>query len=214
MHKYFIKTPGIVKTLFPTFVWSMPDEDKSVYLTFDDGPHPVVTPFVLDLLKQYNAAASFFCIGKNVINHPDVYKRIIEEGHTVGNHSHNHQNGWKTPVKQYLADVATAAIYIDSNLYRPPYGRIRLKQAAGIKQAMNKTSARIIMWDVLSADFDTSISTTVCVNNVLSNIEPGSIVVFHDSEKAFRILKEALPVIMEKLKEMGYKMKRIEQELS
>ena len=214
MHKYFIKTPGIVKTLFPSFVWSMPAEDKLVYLTFDDGPHPSVTPFVLDLLKQYNAAASFFCIGKNVIQHPDIYNRIIKEGHTVGNHSHNHLNGWKTPVKQYLEDVANAANYIDSNLYRPPYGRIRLKQAAGIKHAMNKTNARIIMWDVLSADFDIEISATDCVNNVLSNIEPGSIVVFHDSEKAFPILKEALPVIMQKLKEGGYKLKRIEQELS
>ena len=214
MHKYFIKTPGIVKTLFPSFVWSMPAEDKLVYLTFDDGPHPSVTPFVLDLLKQYNAAASFFCIGKNVIQHPDIYNRIIKEGHTVGNHSHNHLNGWKTPVKQYLEDVANAANYIDSILYRPPYGRIRLRQAAGIKHAMNKSNARIIMWDVLSADFDTEISATDCVNNVLSNIEPGSIVVFHDSEKAFPILKEALPVIMEKLKERGYKMKRIEQELS
>ena len=214
MHKYFIKTPGIVKTLFPSFIWSMPAEDKSVYITFDDGPHPLVTPFVLDLLKQYNAKATFFCIGKNVINQPGVYSRILEEGHTVGNHSQNHLNGWKTPGQQYLADVATAANYIDSNLYRPPYGKIRLKQAAGIKQAINKTDARIIMWDVLSADFDSEISVNDCVNNVITNIEPGSIVVFHDSEKAFRILKEALPVIIEKLKEKGYKMKRIEQEVS
>ena len=209
MHRYFIKTPQLVKSLFPSFVWNMDHAERSVYLSFDDGPHPEATSFVLDLLQEFNASATFFCIGKNVLAHPELYKRILNEHHAVGNHSHNHLNGWKTPVKEYIHDVSIAAQHIHSNLFRPPYGRIKMKQAAAIPAAMQQNSGRIIMWDVLSGDFDQSITPEQCTTNVTGNVGPGSIIVFHDSEKAFHNLKHSLPEVLEFLSRQEYEMKKI-----
>lgn len=155
--------------------------EKIIYLTFDDGPHPVATPFVLDTLKKYNAKATFFCIGKNVAQHPDIYKRILLEGHTTGNHTHNHLNGSKNSNEEYIANIKEAKKYIDSNLFRPPYGRITGFQVKLLNRAFN-----IIMWDVLSADFDIHLSPEKCSRNVIKSAREGSIVVFHDSEKAFK----------------------------
>lgn len=169
----------------------MPTQEKIIYLSFDDGPHATATPFVLDLLAQYNAKASFFCIGKNVLEHPAIYQRILNEGHTVGNHTQHHANGWKVSNDQYFSEIEEAAKLIHSPLFRPPYGRIKRAQ---IKQLMRtadsqfnkeQSAYKIIMWSVLSGDFDTTLSASACTNNVLKNTGPGSIVVFHDSTKAW-----------------------------
>lgn len=209
MHKYFIKTPWIAKKIFSSYVWSLPAEGKQVYLTFDDGPHPEITPWVLNQLKRFDAAGTFFCIGNNVEKHPGTYQRILEEEHSVGNHTFNHLNGWKTEDNMYLEDVTKATQFIKSSLFRPPYGRIKNSQAKKIKTAMDTKEAKIIMWDILSADFDSSLLPQQCLNNVVENITPGSIVVFHDSEKAFNNLKYVLPKVLEFLQEEGFQCKRI-----
>lgn len=209
MHRYFIKTPWIVKKIFPHYYWRIETAGNEVYLTFDDGPHPQITPWVLDELKKYNALATFFCIGKNVEHYPLIYKRILEEGHAVGNHTYHHYNGWTVSDKVYREDVAKAAGLIHTALFRPPYGRIKRSQAKEIGKAMEK-NAKIIMWDVLSADFDPSFSPEQCLQNVLRHVQPGSIVVFHDSEKAYKNLVYALPVVLKQLRQKNYGFKRLE----
>lgn len=210
MHRYFIKTPWLARVLFPSFLWRVNTKQKEVYLTFDDGPHEVVTPWVLDQLKQYNARATFFCIGKNVVAHPDIYDRILAEGHAVGNHTHNHMNGWKVTTREYIGDVSKASKFIHSNLFRPPYGKIKLSQSRQIASAMHQQKARIVMWDVLSADFDLSISAEQCLQNVLQHYTTGSVIVFHDSEKAFTHLKYTLPLVLKHLHSRGYTCRNIE----
>ncbi len=188
----------------------MPGSGKKLYLTFDDGPHPVATPFVLDQLRQYQAKGTFFCIGKNVEAYPGIYRQILDEGHAVGNHTQQHLNGWKTPNDVYLADIAHAARQIDSVLFRPPYGRITRFQARMIRQmglSPGVTAAEpvsIIMWDVLSADFDTGLLPEDCVKNVIGNARPGSIIVFHDSEKAWPRLQYALPRVLKYFSREGF----------
>ena len=202
---YFKRTPWIAKFLFPAVLWKVENAVNEIYLTFDDGPHPAVTPFVLDELKKYGAIATFFCIGKNVAAYPDVYKRILEEGHKVGNHTHNHLNGWKTRSQVYLEDVSKASGYIDSALFRPPYGRIRFSQSKRLSSFMKKQNTKIVMWDVLSGDFDLSISPEHCAQNVLYSSKPGSIIVFHDSSKAFPRIKYALPETLKFFGKRGYR---------
>ncbi|MEI6949205.1 polysaccharide deacetylase family protein [Paraflavisolibacter sp. H34] len=208
MYRYFIKTHRLVKRLFPAYVWSMPATEKVVYLTFDDGPHPRATPFVLDELKKHAAEATFFCLGKNVLQHPDLYRRILAEGHATGNHTHDHLNGWKVTTEAYLANVAEAAKHIHSPLFRPPYGKIRRRQARQITELLGPHS-RIIMWDVLSADFATSLSGEDCLGYVLKYYGPGSVIVFHDSEKAFPRLEYVLPRVLERLGQEGYRFLKI-----
>jgi len=195
-----------MRALYPSFTWQMPENDRNIYLSFDDGPHPEVTSFVLDQLNDYNAKASFFCIGDNIIKYPQVYERIVNEGHTIGNHTQNHLNGWKSPTTKYLENVAAAANYIDSNLFRPPYGKIKRFQA---KQLQENLGLKIIMWSVLSGDFDQQILPEKCLQNVLLNTRPGSIVVFHDSEKAWKRLVYALPKVLEYFTEKGYSFEKI-----
>jgi peptidoglycan-N-acetylglucosamine deacetylase len=203
--KYFVRTPWWMKKIYPSYIWNIKTKEKVIYLTFDDGPHEKATSFVLDELKKYNAKATFFCIGKNVSAFPAVYKKILEEGHTTGNHTYNHLNGWKTTEADYLKDVAEAVKYIDSSLFRPPYGRIKTFQARNIPLAMNNSAAKIIMWDVLSGDFDQDITKEHCLQNVVLNVKNGSIVVFHDSEKAFPLLEYCLPRTLEFLSGKGYR---------
>jgi peptidoglycan/xylan/chitin deacetylase (PgdA/CDA1 family) len=202
---YFIKTPWWLKKVYANRIWSIDTNEKNIYLSFDDGPHPQVTPFVLNELKKYNAKATFFCIGKNVVAYPDVYQRIIDEGHTTGNHTQHHLNGWNTADETYLADVADASKYIHSNLFRPPYGRVSSSQAKKLD------TYKIVMWDVLSGDFDESLTKEKCLKNVLRETRKGSIVVFHDSEKAFVRVEFVLPLMLDFFTKSGYSFKAIEQ---
>jgi peptidoglycan/xylan/chitin deacetylase (PgdA/CDA1 family) len=196
---YFFKTPWWLKKLYPSLVWHIDIKEKILYLTFDDGPHPVATPFVLDELKKYNAKATFFCIGKNVVQYPDIYKRIIDEEHRVGNHTFSHLNGWKTDDEVYIKNIQEAAKYIDSDLFRPPYGKITRFQTK-----LLKPHYKIIMWDVLSADFDKEVSPEKCAQQVIMKSKPGSIIVFHDSEKAMLKLEFALPKVLQYFSSKGY----------
>ncbi len=184
----------------------MPGAEKVLYLTFDDGPHETATPFVLETLKQYGAKATFFCIGKNVAANMPIYERILDEGHAVGNHTFNHLNGWKTADDLYVNDVAAAAKYIDSNLFRPPYGRITAFQAQLLKE---KFQLKTIMWDVLSGDFDTTLSADQCQVNVLKKSTAGSIIVFHDSQKAWDRLSIALPEVLKHFSALGFAFKSL-----
>ena len=204
---YLVKSPWLLKNFFPTCIWEMETKENILYLTFDDGPHPVVTPFVLDILKEYNAKATFFCIGKNVANQTDVYQRIIREGHAVGNHTFDHLNGWKTSDEKYLQNISEAQQIIHSNLFRPPYGRITKFQIRQLSARAFKL--KTIMWSVLSGDFDPDLPIEECYLNVASNSKAGSIIVFHDSLKAFEKLKIVLPGILKHFTSGGYKFDRI-----
>lgn len=207
---YSIKTPWWLKKLYPLLIWNMPSDENVIYLTFDDGPHPTATPFVLEQLKQFNAKATFFCIGENVAQLPEIYRRIIDEGHKPANHTYNHSNGWKTDDKLYTQSVFEAAKSIDSDLFRPPYGKITKFQATLLQSANDyKQSFKIIMWDVLSADFDEKITVEQCLQNVILNTSAGSIVVFHDSAKAFKRMSYALPKVLEYYCKKGYSFKSL-----
>jgi len=207
---YLVRTAAWLRALYPTLTWRIPTKEKILYLTFDDGPHETATTFVLDQLKTYNAKASFFCIGKNVTEQADIYRRILEEGHITGNHTQNHLNGWKTDNETYFNNIFEAAKYIDSHLFRPPYGKITRFQAKLLQRpTANKTIGhqpfRVIMWDVLSGDFDHSITKEKCLQNVLLNTKPGSVIVFHDSTKAFERMSYALPLVLQHFTQQGYR---------
>lgn len=207
MKFYWIKTHWLIKKIFRSYIWDLPNSDQTVYLTFDDGPTPEVTRWVLDQLHQYHAKATFFCIGENIEKHPELFSEILEKGHAIGNHTFNHLNGWHTGVQDYIKNVRFCEESIIKNntskprLFRPPYGKLKFSQSKKI----SKLGYKIVMWDVLSADFDTKVSPEKCTDNVLRNIRPGSVVIFHDSEKAFENLKHALPRTLEFLKKKGYR---------
>ena len=202
----WVKTHKFIPFLFPKYVWKIKSPTNKIYLTFDDGPIPNVTEWVLDVLKTENIKATFFCIGDNIQKHPKVFERILYEGHTVGNHTFNHLNGWQTKTNEYLANFKLCETeYLKLNtkhsfLFRPPYGKISPFQA---KEILNK-GYKIVMWDVLSFDFDNKISPEKCLNNVIKNTESGSIIVFHDSLKAEQNLRYALPKAITYLKEKGF----------
>ena len=205
MKTYLVKTPKFVHRLFPKRVWAFPNSKNSVYLTFDDGPIPIVTPWVIKVLKQYKSKATFFCIGDNVTKHENIFQQIIEEGHSIGNHTYHHLNGWSTKTKDYINNCEKCEDTLNrvkdykskSNpLFRPPFGKLTLKQS----KTLQERGFHIIMWDVLSADFDAKISNKKCLENVLKNIQPGSIVVFHDSLKSYNKLKYVLPKVLDFLK--------------
>ena len=188
----------ILKTLFPDLIWNIPNDENKVFLTFDDGPDPEVTPWVLDLLNQYNAKATFFCLGKNVERHPDIFQRIKDEGHAVGNHSYSHLDGWRTKNKGYFEDIERADKLIQSNLFRPPYGRIKPSQIRVLKEKY-----KIVMWGVMSGDYSEKINGEKSAGNVLKWSRPGSIIVFHDSRKAYKNLNVDLPRILDGFRKRG-----------
>jgi len=201
---YLVKTPAFIKKIYPDLIWDLNRNEKTAYLTFDDGPVPESTPWVLDVLKEYKLKATFFCIGQNVIKNPDIYQRLLDEGHRVGNHTQTHVAGWTTKNGDYLKEIETAAQSISSHLFRPPYGRITRSQAKALKK-----DYKIIMWDVISGDFDQSITAEACYKNVVNNVRNGSIIVFHDSAKAKERLHGSLERVLDNLLEEEYKFKLI-----
>jgi peptidoglycan/xylan/chitin deacetylase (PgdA/CDA1 family) len=205
---YFIKTPFWLRLIYRSCIWRKPNQDRVLYLSFDDGPHPEATPFVLEQLSKFDAKASFFCIGKNVQLYPEIYDAILAAGHVVGNHTQNHMNGWKNTTENYMADIQEATKLIDSNLFRPPYGRISFSQIKALRLHPNLPQ-QIMMWDVLSGDFDTAITGEKCAQNVIQHAGPGSIVVFHDSAKAMDRLRIALPKVLAHFSKIGYQFKAL-----
>ncbi len=205
---------------FATYIWRFSLDTRAIYLTFDDGPTPGITNFVLDQLKKHNEKASFFCLGKNIQNHPDIFKRILLDKHAIGNHTQQHLNGWKTKKTHYIDNVLACEQTIldtlekvqeartknqEAKLFRPPYGKIKRSQA----KELNRKGYKIIMWDVLSADFDTAISNEKCLQNVIENTKNGSIVVLHDSVKASEKVRFVLPKILKEFSDKGFVFKEI-----
>jgi peptidoglycan-N-acetylglucosamine deacetylase len=208
---YWAKTPSWFRKIYPKdLVWDMPAENEpSVYITFDDGPHPVATLFAMEYLEKYGAKATFFCVGNNVSRYPDIYQQLLKGGHTTGNHTFDHVSGWKMSSDAYLRNITRAKAYINSTLFRPPYGRIKYSQIRKLKRAY--PSWKIVMWDILSCDFDKAVTPQQCVDNVLMNIRPGSIVIFHDSDKAWERMRYALPQVLEYCQKQNWKMKVLPQ---
>lgn len=199
---YLVKTPWLLKKLYPKLIWDGDLNGRRLYLTFDDGPIPIVTPFVLNILKQYNAKATFFCIGDNVSKYPDIFEQVKNDGHAIGNHTYNHLNGWKTDDKTYLENFLEADKLLDAKLFRPPYGRIKRSQIKLLQEA--KPGLKIVMWKVLSGDFDVNLKPEKCLQNVLRHTENGEIVLFHDSLKAFPRLEYVLPRVLEQWSREGF----------
>lgn len=190
----------LLQQLFRSLLWRVETTEKVLYLTFDDGPIPEVTPWVLEELQRHQAKATFFVVGENVRKHPELLQRLQAGGHTVGNHTEHHVNGWNTPTRAYLREVQECDRRVGSRLFRPPYGRIRLTQIRALRNRF-----RIVMWDVLSKDYDRGIQPNECLQRVLRSARPGSIVVFHDSLKAEERLRHALPRVLGHFSELGYR---------
>ncbi|MBN1116058.1 MAG: polysaccharide deacetylase family protein [Bacteroidales bacterium] len=201
-------TPLFIIRLYKSLIWHGKRDKKVIYLTFDDGPTPLITKKVLDILDGFGAKATFFCLGRNVERNPELCIEILNKGHTIGNHSYSHLKGWRTPVKEYVRDVELAAQLIDSKLFRPPYGRIRQLQSKILIKRY-----RIIMWDVLSHDYNQKLPAKMCLRNVIRSTKNGSIVVFHDSVKASKNLFEVLPKFLEHFINVGYSFKPIQDNI-
>lgn len=205
-----VKTPFIIKKIFQNYVWDIKIDEKVLYLTFDDGPTPEITDWTLNELKRHHAKATFFCIGNNVEKYPEIFKRIEEEGHAIGNHTFNHIKGWKTKTEDYISEVLKTQESIDSkmvnknsgivNLFRPPFGQITKKQG----KELRKLGYKIIMWDVLAFDWEDYINSEQCYQNIISKAISGSIIVLHDSAKASKNLQYALPKALDFFSEKGF----------
>ena len=195
----FVKTPSIAKYLYPSLVWKKNTEQKKIWITFDDGPDKKVTPFLINLLAKFNIKATFFIVGSQAKKHPELVKLIINNGHKIGNHSFSHLSGYSTKNNKYLQDVEQAKKYIDSDIFRPPYGKITPSQIKSVKKDF-----KIIMWDIMSWDFKENISSNKILRNVMDNVESGSIILFHNNLKSYNNLKKSLKIILEKLKEQEY----------
>lgn len=202
-----VKIPFFVPFFYPKRIWHFSRTEKTIYLTFDDGPIPEITPWVLNELKKYHAKATFFCIGKNIEENPNIFREIIQEGHTVGNHTYSHFNANKTSEIDYFEDITLAEKYFEKHpkFFRPPYGKLNSKKA----NFLFSKGFKIVMWDVLSADFDASITKETSFKNVIKNTEGGSIVVFHDSIKASKNLQYVLPKVLAYFTEKGFTFKAI-----
>ncbi len=195
---YPVKTPAIFRKLFPSLIWHKGRDQKIVYLTFDDGPSPEITDQVVEILDEHQVKACFFLIGDKIQKYPETYNLLLQKGHQIGNHTFHHLNGWRTSTDKYVDNFNQCADLIDSHLFRPPYGRIKSSQIKALQDQ------DIIMWDVLSGDFDPKLSGQDCLNNLTENVENGSIIVMHDSEKAKEKVLYVLPKFIVWAKEQGY----------
>lgn len=204
---YVIKSPGFLnKISHENITWRMDPEKPDIYLTFDDGPVPDLTEKILDILEEKNVFASFFHVGDNVRKHPDIFKKVIDAGHSIGNHSFHHLNGWRSSNHSYIRDVNTFNDYYPTKLFRPPYGRIKLSQIRELRKYYH-----IVFWSILSGDFDQRTKPETCFMNVKKNLHNGAIIVFHDNFKAADNVLYALPAVIDYAKERGYTFKAIEQ---
>ena len=223
-----VTTPKILRLFYPSFLWEMPKGEKKIYLTFDDGPHPTITPQVLEILKKFNAKATFFCVGNNVKKYKETFELIKKEGHSVGNHTFNHEKGLITKTKDYVDSVIEADALIQSPLFRPPHGRIKFSQIRELKKKLRNSESqklrnsepqnlsnsepqnlKIIAWTVISYDWDKSLTPDDCYNNVIKNAGDGSIIVFHDSEKALNNMIPALIKVLEYYTERGFTFEKL-----
>ena len=195
----FVKTPSLTKYLFPSLVWKKNTDQKKIWITFDDGPNEKVTPYLINVLEKFDIKATFFIIGNQAKKYPELVKLIINNGHKIGNHSFSHLNGFSTNNNKYLEDVEQAKKYIDSDIFRPPYGKITPFQIKKLKKDF-----KIIMWDIMSWDFKENIYPNKIYKNVIDNVENGSIILFHNNLKSYNNLKNSLEIILEKLKDKGY----------
>lgn len=200
-----IRKAHVAAKFFPDLTWYFPGKENELFLTFDDGPTPEITTWVLSVLKEYNAKATFFCLGQKAEKHPDIYQQILDEGHATGNHTYSHLNGWSNNNQQYFNDIKKASEFIPSNLFRPPYGKISPLQLKHLKKQY-----QIIMWDVLSYDYHPKTSPQRCLKNIINHARPGSIIVFHDHKKSERKLKAVLPQILEYYSVRGFVFKSID----
>lgn len=196
---YFVNAPFFLRWMYPNVTWNRSRLDKKIYLTFDDGPIPEITPWILDLLQEHQIKATFFCVGENIVKHPTIYQRLIREGHRIGNHTFNHLKGWDTPDDIYFQNIELCQQHTQSNLFRPPYARATKSQI----NLLNK-EYELIYYDVLSGDFDLKLSPEQCYKNVLKHTKNGSIIVFHDNLKAIPRVKYALPRVITNFLEKGY----------
>ena len=199
-----IKTPTLIQFFFPSLLWSKKRDKKILYLTFDDGPYNMLSPFILDELKKYKAKATFFYLGSKAEKYPQLIKRCKDENHKIGNHTYSHPNGWKTKNSRYYQDIEKANKLLNSNLFRPPYGRIKPSQINHLKKYY-----KIIMWDILSWDFDKKTSAEECYNNIIKNTKSGSIIVLHENEKSAKTVKEVLPKILSYFSSQGFKFEKL-----
>lgn len=204
------KTPKLISRTLTGFVWNVPNPDNEIFLTFDDGPVPEVTPWVLDVLKSLNVKATFFCVGENISKYPDIFKRLLSEGHSVGNHTYNHLNGWKTNFDYYLENIQKTqqimqAHGVNSRFFRPPYGKIK----PGQSRFLTENDYKIVMWDVLSKDYLQTIKPEQVKANILNNVSSGSIIVCHDNIKAFKNLKAVLESAIGELISRGFVLKAL-----
>ncbi|MEO6883082.1 MAG: polysaccharide deacetylase family protein [Bacteroidia bacterium] len=196
---YFVQPPYLLRQFYSQLIWRFPFQKNTIFLTFDDGPVPEITPAVLDILKKENVKATFFCVGENVQKYPNLFQQILAENHAVGNHTFNHVNGWKTNSDDYFNNIKKCADIVPSNLFRPPYGKIKKSQCKHIQ-----TDYSIIMWDVLSGDYNPNISPEKCLKNTIQHTRSGSIILFHDSVKAEKNMLYALPRFIEDCKRKNY----------
>jgi peptidoglycan-N-acetylglucosamine deacetylase len=206
---YFVKVPKIVQTFYGSMVWEISEINKNIYLTFDDGPDPLVTPVVMDLLNRHQAKATFFCSGRKAERHPEIITELRAEGHCIGNHSFDHLNGWKTPLETYVKDIEKAAVLLKTNLFRPPYGKITRKQIAFLHPEY-----KIIMWTVMPGDFDPTVSHEKVATRAIKYTKKGTIAVFHDDARFRDKMLYALPMYLQYFSEKGFRFVSLERTLN